>query len=369
MKNIIIIAPLNAVGGINSWSKNMKRNFPTDKYKIFYIDNRAVTSQIIGTNKAKRVWSLIVEKSRDLFGIVSEVKNSIKDNNIQLLHTTTVGSAGTFRDFLVAREAKKSGVKIIMQCRYGKVPEIIKSKSLYSKFLVYVMSLYDKVWVLDSKSYNALSQFDSLKNKLEVVPNPIDCPATCDLYPTSFNNVVFVANVIASKGILDLVKAIVESKMLINLTVVGKGLPETIKEIKDIASSKPGDWLKFTGPLENQKAKEIIRASDILALPTYYPSEAFPISILEAMSFGKMVIASDRAAIPDMLQLTPTTSCGFVVQEKSPEMIREALEYCINNPQQANEMCKQAYIKARDFYSNDVVFNMYIEKYNELLSA
>ena len=34
----------------------------------------------------------------------------------------------------------------------------------------------------------------------------------------------------------------------------------------------------------------MIKSMDIIALPTYYPSEAFPISILEAMSYGKMVM-------------------------------------------------------------------------------
>ena len=69
----------------------------------------------------------------------------------------------------------------------------------------------------------------------------------------------------------------------------------------------------------------------MIALPTYYPSEAFPISILEAMSRGKMVISCPRAAIKDMLTAVDGKPCGILVREKSVDDIVDAIKWCQEN--------------------------------------
>jgi len=368
MANVIIIAPLNAIGGINSWSRNMRANFPKHLHKIFYIDNLAKTYQVTETNPLKKKWNLVSHKVFDLFRILKVVKSTIIKQNIQVLHTTTSGSAGTYRDYFVAKICKKRGVKCIMQCRYGKIPNILEKKSIYSKFLIKVMSMYDRIWVLDNKSYKVLQDFSELNGKVEVIPNTIDCPDNCDTFPSSFKKVVFVASVVPTKGILELVKAISNSECDFSLKVAGNASELMKNRIKEIASKKyGGKWLEILGPLENSKAKELIKKSDILALPTYYQGEAFPISILEAMSFGKMVVSTNRAAIPDMLKINNDKFCGVIVKEKDEISLQNGLEFCYNNPEQANLMCRKAYEKVKNNYTNKVVFNLYSEKYNDIL--
>ena len=81
---------------------------------------------------------------------------------------------------------------------------------------------------------------------------------------------------------------------------------------------------------------------DILALPTYYASEAFPISILEAMSLTKMVISCPRAAIKDMLTDLDGNPCGMLVEPKSTDAIINAINWCQTHRKEADLMCQKS---------------------------
>ena len=112
----------------------------------------------------------------------------------------------------------------------------------------------------------------------------------------------------------------------------------------------------YYGKLENQQAVRFLKEMDTLILPTYFPGEAFPISILEAMSYGKLVIATPRAAIADMLTALDGTHCGILIHEKSVENIVKSIEWAIENKILADEMCIKAYEKVWSSYRTDVVY-------------
>ena len=106
---------------------------------------------------------------------------------------------------------------------------------------------------------------------------------------------------------------------------------------------------------------------DIVALPTYYPWEAFPISIIEAMSLTKMVISCPRAAIKDMLTDLEGNPCGMLVEPKSADAIAEAIEWCQSHKDKADVMCRKAYEKVRNCYSKEVVYDLYRSLYKKLI--
>jgi glycosyltransferase involved in cell wall biosynthesis len=52
-------------------------------------------------------------------------------------------------------------------------------------------------------------------------------------------------------------------------------------------------------------------------LPTYYSTEAQPLSILEALSYGKIVITTNHRGIPDMVI---NEYNGLIVESKDDEL-------------------------------------------------
>lgn len=109
-----------------------------------------------------------------------------------------------------------------------------------------------------------------------------------------------------------------------------------------------------------------IEQIDIIALPTYYDCEAFPISILEAMSRAKLVISCDRGAIVDILTAIDGSNCGLIVKAQSPDDIAEKIVWCQQNRSEADLLCKKAYEKVYNMYRTEKVLGIYKDCYNRL---
>lgn len=362
MKKIMLVTLLTGNGGIASWSRRFIKTFPQEYFIIYPID-RAVKGRTFDENSlCKR----LVAGIKELKILMREIECCLAKNNIDILHATTSGSIGTFRDYLLAKKCKKANIKTILHCRYGCIPEDVK-KNIYGKFLVRTFSMYDQIWVLDKHTHNVLKTIPSLKDKVYITPNSINVPATYDNVPKNFTRLAFIGNLIPSKGIFELIEAVKKVPYNIILYIVGKGDNNVLQKIKDCAGDSLGKRIILIGQLPNQEAVDFMRTVDIIALPTYYPWEAFPISILEAMSLGKLVISTNRAAIPDMLTALDGSLCGILVAEKSVDELINAINYCIEHPEEANDLCAKAYKKVYESYRMEVIYNLYISHYRELV--
>ena len=71
--------------------------------------------------------------------------------------------------------------------------------------------------------------------------------------------------------------------------------------------------------------KELLKKCYIFALPTRYPNEGQPISILEAMGNGMFIITTDHAGIPDIVKDGVN---GIVIfNEQNKKMIYKEMLY------------------------------------------
>lgn len=61
------------------------------------------------------------------------------------------------------------------------------------------------------------------------------------------------------------------------------------------------DYITLHGTVQGDAKRELLRRCDVFALPTRYPKEGQPISILEAMGNGMAVLTTDHAGIPDQV--------------------------------------------------------------------
>ena len=363
MKNIILLSLFQGNGGIASWSKKFIKTFTSNEYKIIPIDRTVTKHKQEDWNVIKRA----VAGLSQVREILPTVKAAIKDNDAKLLHTTTSGSLGTWRDYCVARLCRKHGVKCVMHCRYGCITEDLH-RPVYGRFLRKTMALYDQVWVLDNRSARTMRQYRELAGRVHVTPNSIAVTPGLEIKPKAYKHVAFIANLVPSKWLFELVEAFVKlDRDDMRLSIVGTGPEEVIDKVKQIADENTGKTIFMLGRLPNDKAVEFMKTIDILALPTYMQHEAFPISILEAMSLGKLVISTHRAAIGDMLTGMDGKPCGVFVSERSVGDIVDALGWCVSHPHEADALCRKAYEKVYSCYRMEVVYDLYRKHYGELI--
>ena len=359
---IIGLFPLTGNGGIASWTKKFRETFPDKEFQFKFIN----VSPNLNLSFDNSITRLII----GFYGLVKvlyHVRKSIVKEHFDILHTTTSGNIGHLRDYYVAKLCHRYGVKCIMHCRYGCIPDDIRNKGIVGCYLRNSMSEFDQIWVLDNKSYQAINSILNLKNKVYLTPNSIDVKETIDVKPKLYKSIAFCGNVYPTKGVLELVRGAIQTDVILH--VIGPASEKMIKKIKEFSGEEFGRKVILHGRLANKDAVEYIKKVDMIALPTYYRSEAFPISIIEAMSLTKMVISCDRAAIPDMLTALDGSRCGLLVEPKSSDAIKNAIEWCQSHKEEADEMCMKAYQKVVSCYRKEIVYDLYRNQYRTLYNG
>lgn len=363
VNRVLFVAPGRGNGGIRAWAKKVLANFNNGEYELVHIGvgtrRNTLTNSFI-----KRVVDGLLDLIDKMRAIISEVR---KDKHISLMHITTSGNLGTVRDYVLAKYCKRHHIKTIMHCHYGCISIDYHKKSFIGTLLRKTMRLYDQIWVLDSYSYAALESDPDIADKVYLTPNSIEVPSNYDIQPKTYKKIAYVGILLPSKGLYELIEAVKQCSDDTTLTIAGSGEEVVVNDIRDIADHSINGKIKFVGSLSNEDAIALIKSVDIIALPTYYISEAFPISILEAMSYGKMVISTPRAAIKDMLTALDGTECGCLVRERSVEDIVESIEWCQQNSELADKRCAKAYEKVNSCYREDVVYDLYRSLYRKAI--
>ncbi len=357
--NIIGLFPLTGNGGIASWTKTYLSSFPDDEFHIIPVN---VTPD---DRHDQGMYGRIISGLSAIVRIKKEIKTIIREQRIDVLHTTTSGNIGSLRDIVVARFCRQNGIKTIMHCRYGCIPEDFQDKGLVGQLLRKSVNLYDQIWVLDQRTYSFLQTINTLKNKVFLTPNSIEVKERLDETPKYYKRIAFVGNLVPTKGLFELTKAVLQCDA--RLDIIGPGRDEVNKRLQEIVGNELNKKIFIHGKLPNNEAVKFMHDVDMIALPTYYPSEAFPISILEAMSLTKMVISCPRAAVPDMLTDLEGKPCGMLVPEKSVQDIVDAINWCQNHTEEADRMCRQAYEKVYACYRKEIIYNIYRTNYRQLL--
>lgn len=363
MKKVILLTPLSGNGGIVSWSRKFLKTFNLNRYEFIAID-RSIKGRQFDDN---RLWSRFYAGIKEMVQIQAKVKDEIRKQKIDLLHATTSGSLGTVRDYIISNICKQYKIPSIMHCHYGCISEDV-NRGVYGWFLRKTMRQFSQIWVLDNRSLCTLRRIKGLENKVFLIPNSIEVKSEESIVPKSYKHVAFIANLIPSKGLFELIEAVLKlNRNDLKLSIVGVGSTEVVNRVQELAGERLGKTIYLLGQLPNEKVMSFLDTVDIVALPTYYPWEAFPISILEAMSKGKIVISTKRAAIGDILTDIDGKPCGCFVREKDIDDIVNAINWCIENPTLADNMCKKAYEKVYQCYRMEVVYDVYQKHYDELM--
>lgn len=81
--------------------------------------------------------------------------------------------------------------------------------------------------------------------------------------------------------------------------------------------------IHYHGVVKGEAKRALFARAHVFCLPTYYPYEGQPISILEAYAAGCAVITTDHSGIFDVF--TPDAN-GYAVEKRSVESLRAVLE-------------------------------------------
>lgn len=151
--------------------------------------------------------------------------------------------------------------------------------------------------------------------------------------------ILYLSNLLPGKGYLDLLAAInllrsdIREKLQIDFA--GGFESESDKNhflnlIKDIKQ------IKYHGTVQGESKHQLLKRAHIFCLPTYYPYEGQPISILEAYASGCAVLTTDHSGIFDIF--TPGLN-GLEVEKMNPQSITAAITTLAEDFRQLRKYC------------------------------
>lgn len=148
--------------------------------------------------------------------------------------------------------------------------------------------------------------------------------------------VLYSGKIIAIKGVNIFIKAAQKFKDTV-FVVMGEG--EELKKMKAMARGmKQVVFTGYLGEKDRLLTTQLYRRADIVAIPSTM-SEGIPLSALEAMSAGAVVVASNIGGIPTVIK---NMRNGILIQPRSTNALAKAIENILLNSKLANRLKETA---------------------------
>jgi glycosyltransferase involved in cell wall biosynthesis len=144
------------------------------------------------------------------------------------------------------------------------------------------------------------------------------------------NIIIYFSNLMATKGIIELLEAfddVCGKNELIELHIAGNIMSDTEMsgiELKEIVDKfiKKNSRIKYFGPITDKIEKsKFLSKGLIFVLPTYYKLEGVPISIIEAMRMGNIILTTDFKFLPYLVK----ESSGLCVAPQSSIAVKNGI--------------------------------------------
>lgn len=168
----------------------------------------------------------------------------------------------------------------------------------------------------------------------------------------TFPNILFLSNLIESKGViclLDACKILKDRGCNFTCNLVGGETKEidTERIKEEINNRNLVNQVYYKGRAYGEEKESYYNDADIFVFPTYYPQECFPVVLLEAMQHRLPCVSSYEGAIPEIIR---DGYNGFLCNPHNTIELANKLEKLIINNEIRLEMGENGFSLYKDKY-------------------
>jgi glycosyltransferase involved in cell wall biosynthesis len=275
---------------------------------------------------------------------------------------------GSLKDILLINLATLNNIKLVNHLHGSDFYDFLySSPSWYKKILFNSYAKVDtSIVLLDSMK----KEFKDFKNmKIEVVPNFYDNELNEIINEKQKNkiNLLYLSNIIKSKGVFELIDAfevLCKKYDIITLYIAGGFMADEYMSIEEVKQAfydkiKGNDKIKYMGKVFGKEKVKLLQQSDIFLLPSYYKSEAFPISIIEAMRCENAIVTTSYKYLPEIVH----TQNGILVEIKSVSALVSGITRLLEDTKLLAQIQLFNKKEAQEKYSLD----KYIDRLNKIV--
>ncbi|MEX9841461.1 glycosyltransferase family 4 protein [Providencia rettgeri] len=242
--------------------------------------------------------------------------------------TSSRSLMGFFRDALVILYAKIFSFKIINHLHGADFLSFRENSKL--KFLIdYVYKKINKSIVLFPKMREQYAMYPAME--VFAINNATDFQPLPRIVSTSRKGLTvgYLSNIMYSKGIFDLINAVnqlVDKGYNIKLIIAGEILGDSYLNLESTKNSflekikKP--FIKYHGSIDGKQKQLFLQETDLFCLPTFYPTEAQPISIIEAMLAGCTILTTKHNYLSEMID----ERNGYLINKDDSQSLIDSIQ-------------------------------------------
>jgi len=363
---------LPTIGGLQYQVKWLAEGIAEQGEEIYLLTPNDASAYIEQKNDYPKNVNLTFGKSH--FSNIIKFRKVIQQIKPDIIHAHTIIPDGFY--VLLARGLSKTpliitshGIDIvkIKEINYG-----YRLNPIYSLIIKGILKRCDKHVVVSNAMIKYASDAGSSHDKIVVIPNGIPsrkevAEEKVELIKEKYNLqdnycILTLSGMRPIKGLEYLIRAlpIVLKEHNVHLLMACKGEYEAyIKAL--IEKFNLSKHITFLGFVSGEEKLALLKACDIFCIPSVF--ESFGIVILEAMQYGKPVIASEAGGMPEIID---NGKNGLLVPPKEPKKLADAICLLLDDENLRRTLGREAE-RSVNKYSIENVARRYIEIYEEVL--
>lgn len=288
--------------------------------------------------------------------------------DFKIIHIHSASDASFYRKSLFVFLGKVLQKKVIFHMHGADFDSFYENSPAMAKWYIRkTFSLCDKILVL-SDFWKSFFVKNITNQQVEVLLNGVYSSEFESSFttPENISKFLFLGRLGHRKGVYDLLKVadvIVNERQYkdIYFYLAGDG---DIEEVREIVEAKGlQQHVQIMGWIGEKEKLECLKQADTMVLPSY--NEGLPMSILEAMAAGKIIISSRVGGIPD---LVTEQENGFLIDPGDVESLCRHIMHVVSNPAEMEVISRNNIFKIKEQYDLPKIHAQLFEMYYSLLN-
>lgn len=293
----------------------------------------------------------------------------------------TIGTsrAGFLRDMLMIWPAWLFRKRIILHLKGGGYLSFYEASPGWLKYLLrHTINRATTIIVLGNLLRDQFQFIPDISKRLVVVPNGLPRELENNSSARTIGNqqeirLLYLSNMIPSKGYLDVLEACRILHRERQISIRGDFCGAFVETVNDSGSVSAAEAesnfrrlveemgleqvVHYHGTVRDERKRKMLEQAHLLILPTSYPWEGQPISIIEAMAYALPVLATHYRGIPEQVIHGYN---GFLLDKGSPEEIADRVEELWCNQSLYEEFSRHALRHFEEHFTRDAHLNRLI---------
>lgn len=260
------------------------------------------------------------------------IEKYIKLNKPEVAHIHMSHGGSFIRKYYIHKLCKKYGLKDIIHLHSSSFVDFYKSTSYRNKKKIKeLLEECDKVIVLGEEWERRIKSITP-NAKTQILKNSVRIPDNVINQESNLISILYLGVLIKRKGVDDLLNAFIKlkddgifEKYNVLLRIGGRGDRE--EELRRIVlQNKLEKNVEFLGWVSGEEKEKYLLESQMLVLPSY--NEGLPIAILEAISYGMPVLATNVGSVSEAVH---NTENGYLVEPGDINALTKVLRLLIED--------------------------------------